>query len=203
MTDSYTLPSGIASPTASDSAHAHHVGSYQHDEAINIVSTRAFPVARSLRVLSLDGGGVKGYTALLILKRVFRTLNDVAGRNEVALLKPCHVFDLIVGTSTGGIIAAMLGRLEMTIEEALRQYEKVGKRVFKSGGPAGKLARALTSRPLFETDDLQAAIRDMIKEKKIREDARLCVDEDQNPECKVYVKGNSRQHGSSYDNQRC
>ena len=61
------------------------------------MSPRAFPEARTLRVLSLDGGGVKGYTTLLILKRVFRTLNDVAGRNEVALLKPCHVFDLIVG----------------------------------------------------------------------------------------------------------
>lgn len=28
-------------------------------------------------------------------------------------LRPCDVFDLICGTSTGGLIALMLGRLEM------------------------------------------------------------------------------------------
>ena len=79
----------------------------------------------------------------------------------------------------------MLGRLEMTIEEALRQYEKVGKRVFgrKTGGPAGKLARALTSRPCFETEELQGAIKDMLKEKAMDQDTRLCIDK--SPDCKV------------------
>lgn len=29
--------------------------------------------------------------------------------------RPCEIFDLICGTSTGGLIALMLGRLEMVI----------------------------------------------------------------------------------------
>jgi len=32
---------------------------------------------------------------------------------SVSEIRPCEVFDLICGTSTGGLIAIMLGRLEM------------------------------------------------------------------------------------------
>jgi patatin-like phospholipase/acyl hydrolase len=55
---------------------------------------------RSLRLLSLDGGGVKGLASLLILKRIFRTLQKVDGLDEIP--RPCEYFDLIGGTSTGG-----------------------------------------------------------------------------------------------------
>jgi len=52
------------------------------------------------RVLSLDGGGVKGMAILLILKRLFLTVQ----RNEQLpeMPRPCNYFDLIGGTSTGG-----------------------------------------------------------------------------------------------------
>src|SRR5687767_373334 len=50
------------------------------------------------RVLSLDGGGAKGFYTLGVLKEI----EAMAGRP----LYQC--FDLIFGTSTGGIIAALL-----------------------------------------------------------------------------------------------
>lgn len=51
------------------------------------------------RVLSLDGGGAKGFYTLGVLKEV-----------EAMVGKPLYqCFDLIFGTSTGGIIAALLG----------------------------------------------------------------------------------------------
>jgi len=52
------------------------------------------------RVLSLDGGGVKGLAILLILKRIFRTVQK--HQNLPAMPRPCDYFDLIGGTSTGG-----------------------------------------------------------------------------------------------------
>jgi patatin-like phospholipase/acyl hydrolase len=57
----------------------------------------------------LDGGGVRGLTTLLILKRLMYLIqpND----DDYKLPKPCEYFDLIAGTSTGGLIAIMLGRL--------------------------------------------------------------------------------------------
>ena len=150
------------------------------------VTNQALPPARTLRVLSLDGGGVKGYTTLLILQRIFRTLKNIAGLDDGLVLRPCDVFDLIVGTSTGGIIATMLGRLEMSIDDALEQYEAVGKRVFGKkpfGGPFGKLAKGLTSRPFFAIEDLQKAIKDLLKEMKVDEETMLYVNK--KPSCRV------------------
>jgi patatin-like phospholipase/acyl hydrolase len=36
--------------------------------------------------------------------------------------KPCDYFDMICGTSTGGLIAIMLGRLEMSIDQCIEAY---------------------------------------------------------------------------------
>lgn len=56
-----------------------------------------------LCLLSLDGGGVRGLSTLYILKSIMDRLNHE--RKTTASLppvKPCEVFDLIGGTSTGG-----------------------------------------------------------------------------------------------------
>ena len=50
------------------------------------------------RVLSLDGGGAKGFYTLGILKQI----EALTGRPL------CEVFDLVFGTSTGAIIAALI-----------------------------------------------------------------------------------------------
>ncbi|MCJ1312892.1 hypothetical protein MMC25_006568 [Agyrium rufum] len=43
---------------------------------------------------------------------------------------PAHYFDYIAGTSSGGILAAMLGRLRMTPDECIREYEALVDSVF-------------------------------------------------------------------------
>jgi patatin-like phospholipase/acyl hydrolase len=76
-----------------------------------------------LRILSLDGGGIRGISSLYILKdllaQIERDRKAEARNTELrpqvppTPLRPCDIFDLICGTSTGGLIALMLGRLEM------------------------------------------------------------------------------------------
>src|SRR5215470_10800506 len=73
-----------------------------------------------LRILSLDGGGVRGISTLYILKDLMRQIARQYPANKPALQPditplPCQYFDLICGTSTGGFIALMLGRLRMVI----------------------------------------------------------------------------------------
>jgi patatin-like phospholipase/acyl hydrolase len=65
----------------------------------------------SFRILSLDGGGAKGVYTLGILREV------------EALIKHriCDEFNLIYGTSTGAIIAALLG-LGKSVEEVTKHY---------------------------------------------------------------------------------
>ena len=53
----------------------------------------------SIKVLSIDGGGIRGIIPAVILDEIQKRL----GKNV------CEVFDLIAGTSTGGIIALGIG----------------------------------------------------------------------------------------------
>ncbi|WP_158815355.1 patatin-like phospholipase family protein [Methylocapsa sp. S129] len=71
------------------------------------------PTAKLFRVLSLDGGGAKGFYTLGALK-------------EIEALAECRLyekFDLIYGTSTGAIIAALLG-LGKSVDEVEALYRK-------------------------------------------------------------------------------
>jgi hypothetical protein len=68
-----------------------------------------------LKILALDGGGVRGLSEVLILKNLFQRIDyeDNAGQRSAHLPEPWKYFDLICGTSTGGLLALMLGRLRM------------------------------------------------------------------------------------------
>jgi len=65
------------------------------------------------RILSLDGGGVRGLSSLLILREIMEDIDHRTGASEPP--RPCEYFDLIGGTSTGGLIAIMLGLLGMVM----------------------------------------------------------------------------------------
>ena len=62
--------------------------------------------------------------------------------------KPCEIFDLICGTSTGGIIALILGRLKVTVEEAIDIYCDVSKEIF--GKPKGHVTEGKFSATNLE-----------------------------------------------------
>ncbi len=79
------------------------------------------------RVLSLDGGGSKGVYTLGVLKEV-----------EAAAGKPrCEVFDLVFGTSTGSIIAALIA-LGYRISEIETLYFELIPEVMSNGTAAGR-----------------------------------------------------------------
>jgi patatin-like phospholipase/acyl hydrolase len=50
--------------------------------------------------MSVDGGGVRGLSSLHILRYIMTKVNE--NRSGDALVKPCQIFDIIGGTSTGG-----------------------------------------------------------------------------------------------------
>ena len=79
-------------------------------EMANMLPEQPPNTDRCPRILSLDGGGVHGLSALLILRNI---MEEIARRNGMAEARPCEHFDLIGGTGTGGLIAIMLGRLRM------------------------------------------------------------------------------------------
>ncbi|KAE8132049.1 hypothetical protein BDV38DRAFT_225645 [Aspergillus pseudotamarii] len=112
-----------------------------------------------LCLLSLDGGGVRGLSSLYILKHLMTQLSHE--RPELGQVKPCEIFDLIGGTSTGGLIAIMLGRLEMSVDECIDTYVKLISTIFekKSRWPVN-LSGNIKSR--FDSTKLESAIKDVV-----------------------------------------
>jgi hypothetical protein len=79
------------------------------------------------RILSLDGGGVRGAISIAFLERLEQVLTDVEGRR----VRLCEWFDLIGGTSTGAIIAAGLASGHSP-SEIHAFYQTLAPRVFRS-----------------------------------------------------------------------
>ncbi|RDB16830.1 Kinesin light chain [Hypsizygus marmoreus] len=87
----------------------------------------------------LDGGGIRGLSELIILEEIMNRIKHLDKLNHVP--RPCDYFDLIGGVSTGGLIALMLGRLQMPIGDAIQTYVQFTHQVFVShkwfGGKEG------------------------------------------------------------------
>jgi hypothetical protein len=76
-----------------------------------------------LRLLALDGGGVRGLSALMILSQLMEAVNPDSPP------KPCDYFDMIGGTSTSGLVLITLlgeGRLRMAVDECIDACLAVG-----------------------------------------------------------------------------
>ena len=69
---------------------------------------------RPLRILSLDGGGVRGLSSLYMLKELMaqaaRQKTHDQPTEPKSVLRPCELFDLICGTSTGRAYCADVGK---------------------------------------------------------------------------------------------
>lgn len=90
------------------------------------------------RVLSLDGGGIRGlYTAALlhgIAQRVARMNGQPEEQLDVG-----SAFDLIVGTSTGAILATALAA-GLSLERIIELYRNNARKIFSDPAPEPKLA---------------------------------------------------------------
>jgi uncharacterized protein len=80
------------------------------------------------RILSLDGGGIRGVLTLEYLSAIENMLKKRTRRDDFLL---CDYFDLIGGTSTGSIIAAGLA-CGMSVDRLRQLYRDLAKDVFVS-----------------------------------------------------------------------
>lgn len=105
-------------------------------------------------VLSVDGGGIRGYSSLVFLQALMRKVGELERAYQPAANSsiysstlgplddevcaaptpdarprseywPCHYFDYIAGVGTGGIIAMLLGRYRMNVGEAMEKYRDI------------------------------------------------------------------------------
>ncbi|KAI1957725.1 hypothetical protein LOZ58_005475 [Ophidiomyces ophidiicola] len=122
-----------------------------------------------LRILCLDGGGVRGYSTLIMLQELmYRTYVEAEGKapRRHQIPKPCDHFDLIAGYGTGGLIALMLGRLRLDIETCKNLYPRLTKYVFETDKTIAGIPYRST---LFKASRLEDAIRQCVREHTVSE----------------------------------
>ncbi|OCK98010.1 FabD/lysophospholipase-like protein [Cenococcum geophilum 1.58] len=142
---------------------------------------------KNLCLLSLDGGGVRGLSTLQILKQLMEVIASEARLDSTP--KPCAYFDMIGGTSTGGLLAIMLGRLEMSIDGCIAAYTKMSDGIFKRKHHRVKLWNGQI-QGRFDTPELERAIKEIVKKAGYEEDELLQNYE--NAPCKVFVCATSK-----------
>ncbi|KAF2635937.1 phospholipase, patatin family protein [Massarina eburnea CBS 473.64] len=136
-------------------------------------------------LLSLDGGGVRGLSTLYILQGIMDRLNYMRREHGLRDRKPCEIFDLIGGTSTGGLIAIMLGRLEMTVEECINAYSRLMQQVFEKKENRSIISVMGRVTPRFSADVLENAIKQVLRECGVPINEKF--DNGKRGRCKVFV----------------
>ena len=141
----------------------------------------SWPEGHEFRILSIDGGGIKGIFPAAFLSGL-----------EERYLKGDSIarhFDLIAGTSTGGIIALGLGA-GLTAAELLDLYIHRGREIFPPRSPMieplAKLLHLVKFR--YNRAALMNVLSDSFGDRKFGEsNARLCIPSCDGRHSEVYI----------------
>ncbi|NLF79746.1 MAG: patatin [Clostridia bacterium] len=116
-----------------------------------------------ISILSIDGGGIRGLIPATYLVEM-----------EKRLGRPiCQLFDLIAGTSTGGIIAATLtladghGQPKYTAEQIVAAYMENGPAVFHRSGLRHVLTLGGLTRPKYSPHSLDMMLERYLGTKRL------------------------------------
>ena len=126
---------------------------------------------RKFKILTIDGGGIKGlYSAALLSKF-----------EEYYKVKITDHFDLICGTSTGGLIA-LGASLGIPMREIVSFYENEGPKIFNENrkrstfGRLYLLLKQVAFKGKYQQEELKAALTNVFGNIKLKESKNLlCI----------------------------
>jgi calcium-independent phospholipase A2-gamma len=129
---------------------------------------------RNLNILSLDGGGAKGFVTIEILKNIEKQCGG----------KPIHeIFDYICGVSTGAVLACLLGVYKMPLDDCERNYKKFIREIFQRNKAAG-LMSSLMSYSYYDTQCWETLLKEIMGETLMINSSRV------KNNCKISVVSN-------------
>ncbi len=97
------------------------------------------------RILTIDGGGVRGIVALAFLKELESQLRAKTGKSDLVL---ADVFDLVAGTSVGSMLATMVS-LGLPVKDMEAHFRDMAPKIF-SGRPTLFGQKRFSPEPLLE-----------------------------------------------------
>ena len=120
---------------------------------------------KPFKILTIDGGGIKG----LYSAKVLEHLED---KYKCSI---SDYFDMICGTSTGGLIALALA-LKIPTKDVSKFYEEYGKKIFPKRSKLGGIIRQTLWRGKYNDRELRTALKSIFEEKKIADSQNLlCI----------------------------
>ena len=103
------------------------------------------PGQKGLRILSFDGGGTRGVLSIAIMKELML---------RVGKKYPHEIFDVICGTSTGGIIACLFGAQRRSVDEMEVLYDDLIEKIF---GRKSNL-KLVSEQALYDETELERTL---------------------------------------------
>lgn len=120
---------------------------------------------KPFKILAIDGGGIKG----LYSAKVLEHLED---RYKCSI---SDYFDMICGTSTGGLIALALA-LKIPTSDINKFYEDHGREIFPKRTKLGGIIRQSFWRGKYNDKPLKLALENIFQQKKIADSQNLlCI----------------------------
>lgn len=120
---------------------------------------------KTFKILAIDGGGIKGLFSAKIIQHFEETYN-------------CYIsdyFDLICGTSTGGILALALSQ-KIKASEICELYEKKGKKIFPLQHPLVAKFKQYVNGGKYSSIPLETALTETFGDKCIGDSHNLlCI----------------------------
>ncbi len=127
-------------------------------------------MANKFRILSLDGGGLRGIIPVLVLKEIERRTGK----------RITDLFDMVAGTSTGGLIACGITVSDngttpkYTLSDIEKIYTENGKDIFPEKNFLKKIISSISSlkNPKFSANGLEKVLQNLLEQKRISDCAK-------------------------------
>jgi uncharacterized protein len=127
---------------------------------------------RKIKILSIDGGGIRGIIPGQILVYVEEKLRELSGKPEAKL---ADFFDFFAGTSTGGILTGIYlcpdeedpSRPRFTAEQAVELYLRRGPVIFNSSPWKRFTSMGGLSEEIYSEEPLELYLRTYFRDIKL------------------------------------
>ena len=131
---------------------------------------------RKIKILSIDGGGIRGIIPAVILNHIEKRLQSRTGNPNVSL---ADYFDLIAGTSTGGILACYYllpplpgqeSHSRYSASQAIDMYANYGKEIFNR-----KWLRFGIAKEKYPATGLEKILNDCMGDTTLAQSRKNCI----------------------------
>ena len=133
------------------------------------------------RILALDGGGIRGALTLSFLGEIEKILAkrfDGSGVIKQDDFRLHHYFDLVGGTSTGAIIAALIAVGGFSIAEIKTMYRDLGRKIFSDRNGFNLLGKPIYFNGKYNSQPLEEELQKIFGDSRLGDNSNktgLCV----------------------------